>query len=215
MPPDYDEEIRLKNLLRMPNTDAVRSVIYSVCHKFPAQDTQSFLKRLDSAFNPEGNRARSLAMTEIWQQSVDHAVLKDDALDLLDSIRTKGFKLALVSNTPPISHGIIDRLKLRNRFDHIVFSCDVGYLKPDPRIFIKALQGLNVRADETIIVGDKIRTDILGGAILGMRAVLLETRLRASVDNDQNYVNAIICRLSDFFETRIWKECCEQQPNCA
>jgi FMN phosphatase YigB (HAD superfamily) len=78
-------------------------------------------------------------------------------------------------------------------------------LKPDPRIFRAALDRLGVHAHDAVIVGDKIRTDILGGAILGMRSILVEERLRRSVENGQTYVDAIIPRLQDIFETETFR----------
>jgi len=208
IPDEYDEEYRLQQLLGFSDMDSVRSKIYSLCNRFSGQSVQEFLTRFDQLVNPAREEKLSLAILEVWQQSIEHATLEAGALELLDCLRAKGVRLALVSNTPPTSHEIIDRLHLRERFDEVVFSCDVGYLKPDPRIFQVALKRLATEPRETVIIGDKIRTDILGGAILGMKAILLERRLRTTIENGQHYVDAIISSLADVSRTKIWSELC-------
>jgi len=48
-----------------------------------------------------------------------------------------------------------------------------GALKPAPPAFRGALRLLGVTADRAVVVGDQIYTDVLGGKLLGMRAVLV------------------------------------------
>ena len=206
IPDEHDEELRLCEILGYADTETVRSIIYRLCDKYPRQSVEDFLNRFDLATNPKGDLKIRDALRSAWLQSVEAAQLKDGAWKLLDDLRVAGKKLALVSNTPPTSQIILDRLHLRERFDQIIFSCDVGFLKPDPRIFKCALDALGVPPECSVIVGDKIRTDILGGAILGMRSILVEERLRQVIENGQNYVDAIVPRLLDIEQTRLYRE---------
>lgn len=209
IPEEHDEELRLCEILGYTDTETVRSIIYRLCDKYPSQSVDDFLDRFDSAVNPNADLSKRAALRGAWLRSVEAAQLKDGAWKLLDDLRASGKKLALVSNTPPTSRIILDRLQLRERFDRIVFSCDVGFLKPDPRIFKCALDALGVPPERSVIVGDKIRTDILGGAILGMRSILVEERLRQVIENGQNYVDAIVPRLLDIEQTQLYRESIE------
>ena len=53
-----------------------------------------------------------------------------------------------------------------------VFSSEVGWRKPDARIFTAALKRLGVEAEEAVFVGDRLRDDIAGARAVGMRTVL-------------------------------------------
>jgi HAD superfamily hydrolase (TIGR01509 family) len=205
IPREHDEEECLARILGMPDADTVRSIIYRICDRNPGQSVETFLDRFDREVNPKNDIALCRRIREAWKSSVDSAILTDGAIALLDDLRQRGMRLAMVSNTPPTSHHIITRLGLRDRFDAIVFSCDVGFLKPDPRIFRRALEQLKSRAEETVVVGDKIRTDILGGAILGFRSILVETRMRSVVENGQSYVDAIVPAVSFISTTRLYQ----------
>jgi HAD superfamily hydrolase (TIGR01509 family) len=206
IPEEQDEELRLCEILGYEDAESVRSIVYWLCDKYPSQSIDDFLNRFDSAVNLNGDVAIQNALRRAWMSSVEAAQLRDGAWKILDDLRAAGKKLALVSNTSPTSWLILDRLRLRKRFDQIVFSCDVGYLKPDPRIFKCALNALGVIPGRTVIVGDKIRTDILGGAILGMRSILVEERLRQIIESGQNYVDAIVPRLLDIEKTQLYRE---------
>jgi putative hydrolase of the HAD superfamily len=55
--------------------------------------------------------------------------------------------------------------------DELVVSGEVGVPKPDPHIFRVALDRLNVRAEETVMVGDSWTADIEGARAAGIRAI--------------------------------------------
>lgn len=206
IPDQHDEEICISKILGYKNTEEIRSIIYRLCDKFPGQSTDEFLQRFDNIVNPSHNEGLSDQIKDAWMKSVQNAYLKPYALEILEELKEAKIKLALISNTPPTSNYILDNLRLRKKFDEIVFSCDVKCLKPNPKIFKIALDKLDVDPKESIVIGDKIRTDILGGAILGMRSVLVEERLRCTIENKQNYVDAIIPQLADFKNTKLFKE---------
>lgn len=205
IPSEFDEESCLQAILGYGDSEQVRSIIYRLCDLYPGQTIEEFLRRFDIVVNPNGDTNVRPMIISAWNKSIESAQLKNGVWQILDELRAAGMKLGLVSNTPPTSQQILDRLKLRERFDVIVFSCEVGYLKPDPRIFEIALKRLKVDPQNAIVVGDKIRTDILGGAILGMKSVLVEERLRCVIENGQNYVDAIIPNLIDLKNTSLYR----------
>jgi len=97
------------------------------------------------------------------------------APEILDELKSCGYKLTLVSNT--IFPGDFHRRELKrfglfDFFDHRLFSCEVGFKKPHPMIFKKALQAVQVQPEEVIFVGDRLKEDIAGPKSLRMKAIL-------------------------------------------
>jgi len=64
-------------------------------------------------------------------------------------------------------------LGMTDLVDALITSEDVGVPKPDPRIFEVALQRLSARPEETVLVGDNWRADVLGALAVGIRPVWL------------------------------------------
>jgi HAD superfamily hydrolase (TIGR01662 family) len=101
-------------------------------------------------------------------------VLFPDVIPTLQWLRARGIRLAAVTNrgySGPRFHEEMRDLGLTQVFEATVISCDVGYMKPHPRIFHDALERLGVEAEETAMVGDSLRADVEGAKTLGMTAV--------------------------------------------
>ena len=102
--------------------------------------------------------------------------LLDDALETLEALRRRGYRTGCVTNRPfsgPAFVGELDEHGLSELLDVISISCDVGYLKPHPKIFEHALEALDVPAEEAAMVGDSLRADVGGAQALGLTAVWL------------------------------------------
>jgi putative hydrolase of the HAD superfamily len=52
-----------------------------------------------------------------------------------------------------------------------VFSSEVGFRKPDPRIFERVLEALGVAPENALFVGDRLYEDVRGAGELGMTTV--------------------------------------------
>ena len=88
------------------------------------------------------------------------------------------YRLAVVTNTNTSRE---DRIRLALRimgledyFDAVVTSVDVGHEKPDEQIYREALKRIRVEPKEAIMVGNRIKTDVLGANKLGITSVYLK-----------------------------------------
>jgi HAD superfamily hydrolase (TIGR01509 family) len=93
---------------------------------------------------------------------------------LLESLRGRGLKLGLVSNAfDPgwLLRRDLEQMGLADRLDVAVFSSEVGFRKPHPAIFERALGELGVEPDNAMHVGDRLFEDVRGAAELGMTTV--------------------------------------------
>jgi len=105
---------------------------------------------------------------DAWQPA---RLLASTTHALLESLRDRGLRLGLVSNAidpPDLLHRDLEQLGVAQRLDTAVFSSEVGWRKPHPAIFERALDALGVAADAALFVGDTLATDIAGAAALGM-----------------------------------------------
>jgi putative hydrolase of the HAD superfamily len=132
---------------------------------------------------------------EAWVEGITVAA---DTLPTLAALRRRGVRVGLVSNAPYRAASMrdqLDRLGLLPHLDAAVFSSAVGWRKPSPRIFARALAELGSHPAETLMVGDRGREDVGGAHAAGMRAVLLREH---RVDPDgEAAADAVIDRLRD------------------
>jgi HAD superfamily hydrolase (TIGR01549 family) len=98
--------------------------------------------------------------------------LFEDVQPVLDELRAAELRIAVVSN------GIRDLREFvahhRLDVDAIVDSRSHGRVKPHPTIFQAALDLLDVRSADAVMVGDSVEEDIEGARAMGMRAILID-----------------------------------------
>lgn len=84
------------------------------------------------------------------------------------------YKLAVLSNhAKEWSEHMKQKFDLFKSFDPIIFSCDVGLRKPDPRIYEIALRRLKCDADECVLIDDKKR-NVDAAEKLGIKGIVFE-----------------------------------------
>ena len=63
--------------------------------------------------------------------------------------------------------------KLEGLVDFLLTSEEAGVKKPDPRLFLRALDQGNARCEETVVIGDSWALDVVGAHHAGMRSLWL------------------------------------------
>jgi putative hydrolase of the HAD superfamily len=99
----------------------------------------------------------------------------DGAFAALDALCTRGYTLAVVSNTMRTPGAtlrkLLERYRLLGCFKHVTFSDEVGVRKPDPEIFRLTLQAIGGESDTSVHVGDDTVLDVEGARAAGMRVI--------------------------------------------
>ncbi len=110
------------------------------------------------------------------------------SVELLVELHDRGFKIGLLSDCTPEILDIWPDLPYSDFIDCAVRSCDVGWRKPDPRMYRAVLEGLGLDPSDCIYVGDGGSSELSGAVAVGLRAVLLrvpgETYYRYDADSD-------------------------------
>lgn len=89
--------------------------------------------------------------------------LPERNLNKLDELRSRGYRMVLLSNTNPYitswahSAEFFRGRAMDSYFDHLYFSCDLKLMKPGEEIFRRVLEAEGFIPDETLFIDDSTR----------------------------------------------------------
>jgi len=94
----------------------------------------------------------------------------------------KSFTTALLTNFPAHVH---DFMKtdwiVDGAFDHMIASCDVKLLKPDPAIYTLTLARIDCRAEESVFIDDR-EINVKAAEKLGINGIVYQSRSQTISD---------------------------------
>lgn len=97
------------------------------------------------------------------------------AKDALESVRGKGYRMGLISNTGrtpgAMLRVVMDKLGILENFDTTTFSDEILFRKPNELAFNLTLERLRAIPKAAVHIGDDSENDVLGAKKAGMRAV--------------------------------------------
>lgn len=98
----------------------------------------------------------------------------DDAFPTLDWLRDRGIRIGCVTNRVfggPRFEEELRELGLDRYFEAVAVSCDLGYMKPHPKIFEHVFDEMGIAPRDTAMVGDSLRADVEAAQALGMVSI--------------------------------------------
>ncbi|MBU4350924.1 HAD family phosphatase [Candidatus Parcubacteria bacterium] len=98
----------------------------------------------------------------------------DDVMKIVYQLKEKGIRLAVLSNTIAPHVKFLTSKSLFRLFDIKIFSNEVGFQKPDKRMYRLALNKLGVQPAETVLIDDE-PTHIKAGMKAGVRGILFQS----------------------------------------
>jgi HAD superfamily hydrolase (TIGR01509 family) len=111
------------------------------------------------------------ALSEVyvaWYPRCDAPV--DGAKAVVETLAAR-FPLGVISNgLPDVQYTKLETLALRHLFKCIVLSEELGIRKPDPAIFWRAAELLNIAPGDCLYIGDSYDNDVVGARQSGMHA---------------------------------------------
>jgi putative hydrolase of the HAD superfamily len=122
---------------------------------------------------------------------------RPDALETLAELRRRGHRLGLISVCSQEVPQVWGETPLAGALDELVFSCDVGISKPDPRIYEIACERLGVEPAECLFVGDGANDELPGAERVGMAAVQLRAPGEPLTPDGEAWTGPSIERLSE------------------
>ena len=104
-----------------------------------------------------------------------------EAIETLNLLKSDGFKIGLISGCSMEVPLVWPSTQLASLIDAAIFSCQVGMIKPDPRIYKEACKQMKIPPEECIYIGDGSSAELRGALEVGMRPALIR------VDYDRDY----------------------------
>jgi putative hydrolase of the HAD superfamily len=115
-----------------------------------------------------------------------------------------GIKLGVVSDAPSREAWMrIYYLNLYHYFDVVITYDDSGERKPSPKPFQLALDGMGLRPEETIMIGDWPERDVVGAQQIGMKTAFARYgdtfgTINSGADWDLNDIYELVGIINDY-----------------
>lgn len=129
----------------------------------------------------------------------------DGATETLSFLREKGFNLALLSNATATTAFILSPLHLRDRFDYLILSYEIGVKKPDPRFFQIAFERTKATPSESLFIGDGANRELDAAREAGIDTIRITHISKAHTFMDKNNLSS-----DDHIEVKSFSELLRQ-----
>lgn len=109
-----------------------------------------------------------------WEETFAEATdatlrAEDGAVETIETLADAGVTQAIVSDIDAReAENMLETFGVRECFDHVTTSEEVGHTKPDERMFRDALEATGADPGRTLMVGDRHTHDVAGAAALGI-----------------------------------------------
>jgi len=142
-------------------------------HQIP--ELQYFLDIFKQVTNSKGKAQAAHELT-LQADKIKHiwATTQPWVGESLQKLKKQGYQMAVISNSDGRVNQILQDLNLREYFDIVIDSFNVGVEKPDSRIFEIALERLSWDPANTIYIGDIFYIDVWGANQAGLGAIHLD-----------------------------------------
>ena len=104
----------------------------------------------------------------------NYAYPVDGAIELLNYLKNKGYIICAASNGPlNQQHNRLEVGKMRQYFDYLFISEDIGYSKPNKEFFDVCFSRMDnvYTSDQCVMIGDSLSSDIQGANNYGIKSI--------------------------------------------
>jgi putative hydrolase of the HAD superfamily len=135
---------------------------------------KEFVSRIFNYSNSKGDIDLLFEDLYYYFSTKDPWEIYNDALSVLKRLRGSGFSTGIISNWDVRLSNILDEIGLNKYFDYIFISCEVGYEKPDHRIFDYALNKSGFSSSNCFHIGDSYKEDVEGALAVGITPIFIK-----------------------------------------
>src|SRR5690554_2917084 len=113
--------------------------------------------------------------------------------EVLTELKESNYRLHIITNgSKEVQFTKLENSGIRHFFDDVLCSEEVGQSKPHPLVFQGALKRTNARADQSIMIGDDFKADVIGAENAGIRGVLFDPEKKYNAHSNIERVEHLI-----------------------
>lgn len=117
------------------------------------------------------NLSNNSPLETIRDLQIDSHIITSETIEIIRRIKQQ-YKVGIISNNVyDWVIQVLETYQIRDLFDAITVSSEVGARKPDGRIFQAALKSVSAKAKEAVFVSDELAEDLVRAKGLGMITV--------------------------------------------
>ena len=167
------------------------------------KDPFAIIRKMAHALNPDIPEDVVKRTTENRMKRFYNALVNvpDETIRTLRKLKSMNKKIGLVSNADVSEITGWEKSPAAEFFDSVIFSCDVGCVKPEPEIYTICMEELGVKAEQCLFVGDGGSHELEGAGNLGITTVMITRVIREiwpdRIDARKLYADYVIERLSE------------------
>jgi len=135
---------------------------------------QKILERLDLHQAPNTSGLLSRMLSTHTEQIIQMMEFPESHRLLLEACHER-YRIGMISNFDHATtvYGVLDRQGVRDLFEEILISAEVGWRKPRREIFQATLDRMQIDPADALFIGDRQEIDVVGAKQIGMAAVWL------------------------------------------
>ena len=116
-------------------------------------DEKRFWQRIASDVNSILLQTNTESLWDMYFRK--NAKLNHDIINLAKNLKKNSYTLGIISNIEKITHTVVDDWNVLDSFKYKFMSYQIGFSKPDPRIYEHAIERLAFEPNQMIFIDDK------------------------------------------------------------
>ncbi|HJQ08515.1 MAG TPA: HAD family phosphatase [Candidatus Saccharimonadales bacterium] len=147
--------------------------------EFQALCTESDLGKLSRAeFNQKAAELAGVSVAEVERGIEAEVVIDTELVEYVRKLKAEGYRIACLSNGGhEWTLKVINDHGLRDLFEEVVLSADLGIVKPDPDTYLRTWEKLKLPAADTIFVDDR-EANVVAAEACGMHGLVFTDTAR-------------------------------------
>ncbi len=180
----FDWDRYMDTMFDMPTADKVTAAMFGSDHWKELDRAVLPVDEILELFIKEGPDVEA-QIRQAFEQIGNCVTRRDWAIQLLESIRDRGYKLYYLSNmSEHVKNSDPEAFDFVSHMDGGVWSCDVHLIKPDPAIYFSLMDKYDLVPEECLFIDDHVE-NVAAARRLGMKAIRFDSLEQLGSDLNQ------------------------------